>query len=237
MSATALRLNQADVCLPSRRPDLTPSPPMSHLLSALPSTLHPTSAGSLARLASLDSLSPMLQVAAGATSVCGSTIGPRQFKDAQRRLRIWGKTEDAWTCLWQSARYLRQALFADWGIYTPWAVYMTVLVHWAYAWTLPNSPAILMPSSPNGSGIGLDSLSPSASTNQHQATLLLDHILISATRLDSLDQGMGELISCTAEKLGAMGDIEKEESNLLWRLLGTGAGHKRRSSNVWETLI
>ena len=81
----------------------------------------------------------MLQVAAGAVSVCGSTIGPRQFKDAQRRLRIWAKTEDAWTCLWQSARYLRQALFADWGIYTPWAVYMTVV---SAAWAASTSALI-----------------------------------------------------------------------------------------------
>ncbi|ORX35551.1 hypothetical protein BD324DRAFT_657108 [Kockovaella imperatae] len=175
---------------------------------------------------------PMLQVAAGATSVCGSTIGPRQFKDAQRRLRIWGKTEDAWTCLWQSARYLRQALFTDWGIYSPWAVYMTVLVHWAYAWTLPNSPPIMMPTSPTSG------FEPSASANQHQATVLLDHILTSATRLDNLDLGIAELISCTAEKLGAMGDIERENSALLWRLMGTnGMSQARRRSRVWDGLI
>ena len=69
----------------------------------------------------------MLQVAAGATSICGATIGPKQYKDAQRRLRMWGKTDDAWTCLWQSARYLRQAMFADWGIYTPYTVYLTTV--------------------------------------------------------------------------------------------------------------
>ena len=69
----------------------------------------------------------MLQVAAGATGVSGAEIGPRQYKDAQRRLRMWAKTEDAWTCVWQSARYLRQTLFADWGIYTSWAVHLTTV--------------------------------------------------------------------------------------------------------------
>ncbi|BEI85619.1 hypothetical protein CcaverHIS002_0510200 [Cutaneotrichosporon cavernicola] len=54
---------------------------------------------------------PMLQVAAGSTSVCGATIGLTQFTDAERRLKLWAPTPDAWTCLWQSTRYLRDALF------------------------------------------------------------------------------------------------------------------------------
>lgn len=69
----------------------------------------------------------MLQVAAGATSICGASIGPRQYADAKRRLRLWAKTEDAWTCLWQSARYLRQSMFTDWGVYTPWGVFLTTV--------------------------------------------------------------------------------------------------------------
>jgi hypothetical protein len=102
----------------------------------------------------------MLQVAAGATSICGSTsklcrvesralrrwdvgdgvpqnqitraaltltVGPRQYADAKRRLRLWYKTDDAFKCLWQSARYLRSAIFADWGIYSPWASFVTVV--------------------------------------------------------------------------------------------------------------
>ena len=68
--------------------------------------------------------SPMLQVAAGTPTICGAVIGPRQFKDAKARLKLWGKTDDAWTCVWQSARYLGRVLFGSWGIYTPWAVYM-----------------------------------------------------------------------------------------------------------------
>lgn len=71
--------------------------------------------------------SPMLQVAAGSISVCGASIGPRQYADAKRRLRLWSKTEDAWTCLWQSARYLKQALHADWGIYSHWAAFLTTV--------------------------------------------------------------------------------------------------------------
>lgn len=56
-------------------------------------------------------------------------VGPRQYSDAKRRLKLWVKTEDAWTCVWQCARYLRQALFADWGLYTPWAVFLTTVRH------------------------------------------------------------------------------------------------------------
>ncbi|KAK8864734.1 hypothetical protein IAR55_001990 [Kwoniella newhampshirensis] len=78
---------------------------------------------------------PMLHVAAGSTSFCGATIGPRQYADAKRRLRLWAKTDDSWTCVWQCARYLRQTLFSEWGLYTPWAVFLTTLVCWAYSWT------------------------------------------------------------------------------------------------------
>lgn len=54
-------------------------------------------------------------------------VGPRQYADAKRRLRLWYKTDDAFKCLWQSARYLRSAMFADWGIYSPWASFVTVV--------------------------------------------------------------------------------------------------------------
>lgn len=84
----------------------------------------------------------MLQVAAGATSVCGATIGPRQYQDAKRRLKLWSKTEDAWTCLWQSARYLRQALWADWGLYSPLAVFLAT-VSCPAGWTPPPLPSLL----------------------------------------------------------------------------------------------
>ncbi|WVQ99764.1 hypothetical protein IAU59_006906 [Kwoniella sp. CBS 9459] len=77
---------------------------------------------------------PMLHVAAGATSFCGTSIGPRQYSDAKRRLKLWARTEDAWTCVWQSVRYLRQSLFSEWGLYSSWAVFNTTLVVWGYAW-------------------------------------------------------------------------------------------------------
>jgi hypothetical protein len=44
-------------------------------------------------------------------------------------MRLWAKSEDAWTCIWQSMRYIRQALYADWGIYTPWAIYLSTVRH------------------------------------------------------------------------------------------------------------
>lgn len=83
----------------------------------------------------------MLQVAAGATSICGASIGPRQYADAKRRLRLWSKTEDAWTCLWQSARYLRQSLWADWGVYSTWAVFLTTV---SRPHAIPTEPFLLL---------------------------------------------------------------------------------------------
>lgn len=71
--------------------------------------------------------SPMLQSAAGASSVCGAVIGPRQYTDAKRRLRVWYKSDDAFKCLWQCGRYLRGAVLADWGVHTPWAVFVTTV--------------------------------------------------------------------------------------------------------------
>ncbi|WWC62269.1 uncharacterized protein I303_104865 [Kwoniella dejecticola CBS 10117] len=84
---------------------------------------------------------PMLHVAAGATSFCGASIGPRQYSDAKRRLKLWAKTDDAWTCVWQSVRYLRQALFSEWGLYSPWAVFNTTLVLWGYTTTIIHPPS------------------------------------------------------------------------------------------------
>ena len=78
-------------------------------------------------VAAIAHVSPMLQVAAGAKMICGSAIRIKQYQDARHRLKIWAQGTDAWTCLWQSARYLRQALFSEWGIYTPWAVYLTTV--------------------------------------------------------------------------------------------------------------
>jgi hypothetical protein len=59
-------------------------------------------------------------------------VGPKQAKDCKRRMHIWAKTEDAWTSLWQSARYLRSALYCDWGLYSPWAVYVTTVCPHVY---------------------------------------------------------------------------------------------------------
>ncbi len=55
--------------------------------------------------------------------------------------------------------------------------------------------------------------------------MLLDGILVSPQRVEALDRGVSDLIVCAADKLGAIGQIEKECSSLLWRLVGSqGSG-------------
>ncbi|RSH89100.1 hypothetical protein EHS25_002766 [Saitozyma podzolica] len=157
---------------------------------------------------------PMLQVAAGATSICGSTIGPRQYADAKRRLRLWYKTDDAFKCLWQSARYLRSAIFADWGIYSPWASFVTVLVIWGYAWAAAKDDRAFPPSSTSDGNI------------KTAASLLLESIMSQSSRPDHLDTGVGDLLASVAERLQGGEEIEREDAGLLWRLCGQGKGRR-----------
>lgn len=148
---------------------------------------------------------PMLQVAAGATNVCGAAIGPKQYSDSRRRLKLWAPTQDAWTCLWQSARYLREALCADWGLYSPWAVFLTTLVVWAYA-----------------TGVGSDRpLPPPGADAQAGTTALLDAIIASPTRVDLSQAGVIDLIVTAAHRLETLGQpIDHANAQLLWRLAG-----------------
>ncbi|WOO83376.1 Nicotinate catabolism cluster-specific transcription factor [Vanrija pseudolonga] len=148
---------------------------------------------------------PMLQVAAGATSICGASIGPKQYADGKRRLRLWATSPDAWTCLWQSARYLRETLFADWGLYTPWAVFLTTLVVWAYGSAASREDQRHFPGPTDNP--------------QAAATALLDGIFASPTRVDHLDHGVADLVVTVAAKLDATGSlIDRTNAQLLWRL-------------------
>ncbi|BEI93448.1 uncharacterized protein CcaverHIS019_0510760 [Cutaneotrichosporon cavernicola] len=161
---------------------------------------------------------PMLQVAAGSTSVCGATIGLTQFTDAERRLKLWAPTPDAWTCLWQSTRYLRDALFSDWGTYTPWAVFLTTLVVWGYA---SGADRTLAPPSPD---LGASS----------SASALLDGIFRSPARVD-LNAGVTDLLATAARRLNDLGQpLDRESAALLWRLAG-GSGDPSLSPTRYAT--
>lgn len=148
---------------------------------------------------------PMLQVAGGATTICGATIGSKQYSDSKRRLKLWAPTQDAWTCLWQSARYLRDALSADWGLYTPWAVFLTTLVVWAYATAVGDDRPMPPPSHDANAG----------------ATALLDYIFRSPTRVERLDSGVHDLVATAADRLEHFGQpIDGANAQLLRRLAG-----------------
>ncbi|OXC68279.1 hypothetical protein AYX13_03236 [Cryptococcus neoformans] len=160
---------------------------------------------------------PMLCVAAGATTFCGSTIGPRQYSDAKRRLKLWAKTEDAWTCVWQCARYLRQALFADWGLYTPWAVFLTTLVCRAYSWTSATRESTFQ-----------HRQHPAPYSTAHlpiidpQATIIawLDKILQTPGRHESTDGEVDALIEYVAGQLELGESVARENAAMLRTLIG-----------------
>lgn len=149
---------------------------------------------------------PMLQVAAGSSTVCGSAVGPKQYADARRRLKLWTATNDAWTCLWQSARYLREVLHGEWGLYTPWAVYLTTLVVWGYgASTIRDD----------------QELPPPSESSDNAASALLESIFTSPNRVDKLDVGVLDLVAAAANELEAHGGqhiIDMQCAQLLWRL-------------------
>ncbi|WVN87696.1 uncharacterized protein L203_102884 [Cryptococcus depauperatus CBS 7841] len=160
---------------------------------------------------------PMLCVAAGASIFCGSTIGPRQYADAKRRLKLWAQTEDAWTCVWQCARYLRQSLFAEWGLYTPWAVFLTTLVCWAYSWSYTCEETAPIPHSsvlPHSSRL-------TSSTTQNIHTVIvawLDRILQAQGRLDTLDDEIKQMMEYVARQLEIGESTARENGALLKRL-------------------
>lgn len=130
-------------------------------------------------------------------------------------------TQDAWTCLWQSARYLREALFADWGLYSPWAVFLTTvspppgshspqLVVWAYSTASTDTPPQPAHEHPTAAA--------------QAATALLDSIYTSPTRVDHLDAGVADLVVTVAGKLKLAQPIDRDHAQLLWRLAGHGGG-------------
>ncbi|WVQ79633.1 hypothetical protein IAT38_001733 [Cryptococcus sp. DSM 104549] len=200
---------------------------------------------------------PMLHVAAGAATFCGSTIGRHQYSDAKRRLRLWAKTEDAWTCVWQCARFLRQSLFSEWGLYTPWAVFLTTLVCWAYHWTCKRDDQSAVGASPFSSrqklpgstdprghphaahahGLPPAHLLPGHPQAPHAPPLQqdviiqwLDKILATSGRVDLLDGEVFDLMDCVAKKLEMGEEIARENGELLGRLIerGEGGGAGRR---------
>lgn len=82
---------------------------------------------------------------------------------------------------------------------------------WAYAWASSKD----------------DRLLPASENPSHLCIILLDTILASPARLDSLDVGVSDLIACTAERLSGGEEIERDNAGLMWRLIGAG---RRRSS-------
>nr|XP_019007466.1 uncharacterized protein I206_07724 [Kwoniella pini CBS 10737]OCF46247.1 hypothetical protein I206_07724 [Kwoniella pini CBS 10737] len=197
---------------------------------------------------------PMLHVAAGATAFCGASIGPRQYSDAKRRLKLWAKTDDAWTCVWQSVRYLRQALFSEWGLYSPWAVFNTTLVLWGYTTTIihPTSSS----SSTNSTIINASETTvlpapPSSSTayettynfptqgnaeaeRQRRITSWFQRILntegklLELTEPSSMEEVIKDLLEIVCMKLSeSKEEVDKDNGILLARLMSSRRGtHK-----------
>ncbi|OCF60817.1 hypothetical protein L486_00457 [Kwoniella mangroviensis CBS 10435] len=195
---------------------------------------------------------PMLHVAAGATTFCGASIGPRQYSDAKRRLKLWAKTDDAWTCVWQSIRYLRQALFSEWGLYSTWAVFNTTLVLWGYTTTI---------SHPSTSSSNTTTTSSTLSSSEHPLNSTYPPATASATftftssapsignhsnnhdeeeRQRRLTQWLESVLS-THGKLESMNDLDEAIRDLLEivceKLSGAGGEIDRNNSALLSRLI
>lgn len=163
-------------------------------------------------------------------------VGPRQYSDAKRRLKLWAKTEDAWTCVWQCARYLRQALFADWGLYTPWAVFLTTVRHCFLMMVKCSLHLQLVCRAYNWTSATPESTSqrrqhPTTYSTAHlpiidrQATIIawLDKILQTPGRHESTDGEVDALIEYVAGQL-ELGESTARENAAMLRML---IGHKR----------
>ncbi|WRT68113.1 uncharacterized protein IL334_005088 [Kwoniella shivajii] len=178
---------------------------------------------------------PMLHVAAGAITFCGASIGPRQYSDAKRRLKLWAKTDDAWTCVWQSVRYLRQALFSEWGLYSSWAIFNTTLVLWGYTTSLSNSnsqnehsippphrtsPQLSFLFNNDNNNNNTNNNTQKEQEKQRIITSWLDKILNTQGKLDGIQNDqLRDLLEVVCEKLNKGQDLERDNGQLLSRLM------------------
>ncbi|WWD03172.1 hypothetical protein V865_001219 [Kwoniella europaea PYCC6329] len=195
---------------------------------------------------------PMLHVAAGATTFCGASIGPRQYSDARRRLKLWAKTDDAWTCVWQSIRYLRQALFSEWGLYSTWAVFNTTLVLWGYTTTISHPST--SSSNTTTTSSTLSSADPPLTSTYPSAATSTTFTFTSSTpsignnnnnhdeqeRQRRLTQWLESVLS-THGKLESMSDLDEIIRDLLEivceKLSGAGGEIDRHNSALLSRLI
>lgn len=117
---------------------------------------------------------------------------------ATTRAQVWVKTDDAFTCLWQSARYLKQALFADWGTYTAEVVYLSTVSRGIPRFTLKKQLVLYVYATCSlpASIQAFSSSSPSKGTHT-----LLDSILISNTKPHLAGRHILDLLTCSAEML------------------------------------
>lgn len=98
-------------------------------------------------------------------------------------------------------------MFADWGIHTPWAAFVTTLVIWAYAWASASATdRLFLP------GQGED--------QKNKCNALLEQILAQSGRPDSLEAGIGDLLVVIAERLEVREELARENGRLLLGLCG-----------------
>lgn len=165
----------------------------------------------------------MLQAMAGATIICGSSIGPKHYADARRRCKIWIKTDDGWTCLWQSARYLKTTLFTEWGVYTPWASFLATVGPIQTSPTMIDTDYQIVFYCFSSFRPPIEAFPPPSSNHARGADRLLDRVLSSPDRVD-LGEGMVDLITFVRDKLAGCVHVNRGHAALLTQLLGSIRG-------------
>jgi hypothetical protein len=134
-------------------------------------------------------------------------------------------------------RYLRGTMYLEWGIYTPWAIFIATvrlsskfddftnkqLASWAY----------ITGSHPDVSV----TFTTDSNLSSNNCLSLLDYLLSCNKRVEPRD-GLGDLVAQSAsligsDRVGGGGLMQKEMSELLWKLVTVhdrGEGKKRKES-------
>jgi hypothetical protein len=134
-------------------------------------------------------------------------------------------------------RYLRGTMYLEWGIYTPWAIFIATvrlsskfddltykqLASWAY----------ITGSHPDVSV----TFTTDSNLSSNNCLSLLDYLLSCNKRVEPRD-GLGDLVAQSAsliggDRVGGGGLMQKEMSELLWKLVTVHdrvEGKKRKES-------
>ena len=135
-------------------------------------------------------------------------------------------------------RYLRGTMYLEWGIYTPWAIFIATVCLLTRIFDCSTDKQLASWAYITGSHPDVSVTFTTDSTQSaNNCISLLDYLLSCNKRVEPRD-GLGDLVAQAAsliggDRVGGGGAMQKEMSELLWKLVTVhdrGEGKKRKES-------